>query len=116
MTCLALAFGAAAGGCQAGPPDGTAAGIFIRVGGPAPGAPVPLPGTVTATAANGGATVSVSVGKDGKFRISLPPGSYRFTATSPLMQSGKMTCSAAQPATIRSGKTTSGIKVVCSIP
>ena len=109
---VAFGFGAAVTGCQSGPPDGTAVGIFVRAGGPVPGPPVPLAGKVTAAPAGGGSAVTVSVGKDGRFRISLPSGSYRFTATT---WSLKMTCSAAHAVTIRSGRTTAGIKIVCSI-
>src|SRR5262245_3187387 len=51
---VAFGFGAAVTGCQSGPPDGTAVGIFVRAGGPVPGPPVPLAGKVTAAPAGGG--------------------------------------------------------------
>jgi len=115
VMCLALLLAAAAGCQSSSPPRGTATGILLRVGGMAPGSPVPLPGKVTATSTAGGPTVIGRIGKNGRFRIMLPPGSYRFTGTSPLIGSGKATCTAARPVTIRPARTTSGIKIICSI-
>ena len=68
-------------------------GMFVRVGGPAPGSPFPLPGTITARAATGG-TFTATAGRNGRFTLSLPPGAYRVTGRSPLMQSGQMICAA----------------------
>lgn len=112
-----LTFAATAAGCTSTPtaPPGSVAGMLLRVGGPAPGAPVPLPGQITATAVEGGSSVTVSVSKDGQYKIHLPPGAYRFTGTSPLIQDAKMTCSAPHIAHVSSGKTTVGVKVICSI-
>ena len=78
ITVLVVAFAVLAG-CGGGPGHHQAVpGKFVRVGGPPPGAPVPLPGTITARAATGG-TFTATAGKDGRFTLSLPPGTYRVT-------------------------------------
>src|SRR5690348_16872419 len=69
-------------------------GALMRVGGPAPGSPVPLPGTITARAATG-RSFTATAGRNGRFRLSLPPGAYRVTGRSPLIQSGQVACAAA---------------------
>jgi hypothetical protein len=71
----------------------TVPGRFVRAGGPAPGSPVPLPGTITARTATG-ETFTATAGRVGRFTLSLPPGTYRVTGRSPLMQSGQMICAA----------------------
>jgi hypothetical protein len=90
-------------------------GTFVRVGGPAPGSSVPLPGTITARAVTG-QTFTATAGQNGRFRLSLPPGSYRVTGRSPLMQSGQMTCPATGELHVTSGKPAEPVTVVCSIP
>ena len=65
----------------------TVQGTFVRVGGPAPGSPFPLPGTITARAVTG-ETFTATAGRDGRFKLSLPRGTSRVTGRSPLMQSG----------------------------
>ncbi len=90
-------------------------GRFVRVGGPAPGSPFPLPGTITARAATGG-TFTATAGPDGRFTLSLPPGAYRVTGRSPLMQSGQMICAATAELHVSRGKPARPVIVVCSIP
>jgi len=90
-------------------------GKFVRVGGPAPGSPVPLPGTITARAATG-QTFTATAGSNGRFKLSLPPGSYRVTGRSPLMQSGQMICGATARLRVARGKPAPRVTVVCSIP
>jgi hypothetical protein len=53
-------------------------GTFVRVGGPAPGSPVPVPGMITARAATGQA-FTATAGQNGRFTLSLPPDSYHVT-------------------------------------
>jgi hypothetical protein len=93
----------------------TVPGTFVRVGGPAPGSPVPLPGTITARAATG-QTFTTTAGRDGRFTLPLPPGAYRVTGRSPLMQSGQMTCPATAELHVSRSKPAHPITVVCSIP
>jgi hypothetical protein len=103
-------------GC-AGSPAGQQAvsGTFMRVGGPAPGSPVPLPGTITARAATG-QTFTASAGQNGRFTLSLPPGRYHVTGRSPLMQSGQTACSAEEELQVTSGKSAGPVSVVCLVP
>lgn len=93
----------------------TVPGTFVRVGGPAPGSPVPLPGTITARTATG-QTFTATAGRDGRFTLSLPPGTYRVTGRSPLMQSGQMTCAATAELHVSRGQPAGPVTVVCSIP
>jgi hypothetical protein len=86
----------------------------MRVGGPAPGSPVPLPGTITARAATG-RTFTATAGRDGRFTLSLPPGAYRVTGRSPLIQSGRTACPAAVDLHVTRGKRALHVTVVCSI-
>ena len=102
-------------GCSARPSDEqTVHGRFVRVGGPAPGSPVPLPGSITARARNGQSFTSTA-GRTGRFTLSLPPGSYRVTGRSPLMQSGQMICAATRQLHVIHGKAARPVTVVCSI-
>jgi hypothetical protein len=111
---LALAIAVLAG-CGGGPGyRQTVPGTFVRVGGPAPGSPVPLPGTITARAATGQA-FTVTAGQNGRFTLSLPPGSYHVTGRSPLMQSGRMICAAIAELRVTRGTPAGPVAVVCSI-
>jgi hypothetical protein len=93
----------------------TVPGRFVRVGGPPPGSPVPLPGTITARAATG-ETFTATAGQDGRFKLSLPSGSYRVTGRSPLIQSGRMTCAATAKLHLSRGQPARPVTVICSIP
>jgi len=93
----------------------TVPGTFVRVGGPAPGSPFPLPGTITARAVTG-ETFTAKTGLDGRFKLSLPPGSYRVTGRSPLMQSGHMMCAATAQLHVSRGQPARSVTVICSIP
>ena len=114
--CAVLALSIAVlAGCSAAGYQQNVTGKFVQVGGPAPGLPVPLPGTITARAATG-QTFTASAGNDGRFTFSLPPGTYRVTGRSPLMQSGQMTCVATAILRVTRGKPGGHVTVVCSIP
>jgi hypothetical protein len=115
-----LATASAVAGCGSGravstTAIGTVAGRFVRVGGPAPGSAVPLPGQVVAID-SAGTRHTVTVGKNGRFRLSLPAGTYRLAGYSPLIQGGKARCSAAHVVHVTMGRTTRHVTVVCSIP
>jgi hypothetical protein len=90
-------------------------GTFVRVGGPAPGSPFPLPGTITARAVTG-ETFTATAGKNGRFKLSLPSGSYHLTGRSPLMQSGQMICAATAELRVTRNKPAGSVTVVCSVP
>jgi len=93
--------------------EGTVTGTFVAVGGAAPGLPRPLPGQVTA-ANTAGRKFTVTVGKSGRFVLSLPAGVYRLTGRSPMfsVNGAEGTCAADQPVRVRAGKKTLGVEVV----
>ena len=68
-------------------------GRLVRVGRPASALPFPLPGKIEARAA-GGDTFTASAGRNGRFRLPLPPGAYTVTGRSPLISGGKQPCRA----------------------
>lgn len=90
-------------------------GRFVRVGGPAPGLPFPLPGAITARSASG-QTFTATAGSNGRFKLLLPPGRYHVTGRSPLMQSGQMICDATARLRVTRAKPPRPVTVVCSIP
>ena len=90
---------------------------LIRVGGPAPGAAVPLAGTVIATSTRAN-RCSVQVGADGAARIALRSGVYQVTGRSPQYGDGRYVCAAPQPLTVSDpGSVTNptSINVVCNV-
>lgn len=89
-------------------------GTFVRVGGPAPGSPFPLPGTITARAATGG-TFTATADPKGRFTLSLPPGWYHVTGRSPLIGSGHAICAATAELHVTRGKAAHRVTVACSI-
>jgi hypothetical protein len=89
---------------------GTIAGTLVRVGGPSPGAPVALPGQVTARS-SAGRRFTVTVGKSGKFVLSVSPGEYKLTGHSPLVS--QETCMATKPVRVKTGQRVSGVEVIC---
>ena len=98
-------------------PHQTVTGLLVRVGGPAPGSPVPLPGTVVAQTAVG-EQFTTTTGKDGRFQLSLPPGTYRLTGHSPqVMGDGQQSlCRAERIVHVTRHKPVQNIWAVCSIP
>jgi hypothetical protein len=80
---LALAV-LAAGACGSGR-AGTTAGVIlthgtiVRVGGPAPGSPLPIAGARLEIRGRGG-VVDVRSDRDGRFTFSLPAGTFRVRA------------------------------------
>jgi hypothetical protein len=100
-----VAVGAAAialilAGCG-GPPAGsrTVTGVLARSGGPAglsgPPPTLPLPGTIVARNA-AGQQFTATAGNDGRFELSLPPGTYQVTGHSPQVRDNnqQMLCTA----------------------
>ena len=63
-------------------------GTLRRVGGPAPGTPVPLAGQVVARIEAGEQFTAVTT-SNGRFQLLLPPGTYQLTGTSPQVSSGR---------------------------
>jgi hypothetical protein len=116
---LAVTLAATATGCQAGPSsshrDEMVTGTLVSVGGPAPGSPVPLPGHVTAIGRDGDRVRTVTVSKSGKFTMRLAAGTYRFTGTSPRIDSGHLACRATHRIHVLGTLPVSGVEVECSI-
>jgi hypothetical protein len=92
--------------------EGTLTGHLYGVGGPAPGAPRPWPGTVTLTGP--GVHQAVQVGAAGRFSVVVPAGTYAVAGRSPLYQSGTGLCRAAGPATVTTGHRTEA-DVLCQM-
>jgi hypothetical protein len=93
----------------------TVEGVLVLVGGPPGGSPVALPGTVIARNATGGKFI-VATTKNGRFRLSLPLGTYRLTGHSPRLQSTAARRCAWQRETISvtRKRRTPSILVVCT--
>lgn len=71
----------------AGVPGLPITGTLQTVGGPPPGLPTNVPGTVRFDSSNG-VTVTAPVGKDGRFTAAVPPGTYTVTGFSPRYYNG----------------------------
>ena len=63
------------------PGRGTLSGHVYLVGGPAPGSPVAVTGTVVAT--HGSSRYTAQTGSDGSYTLQVPAGDYSVSATSP---------------------------------
>lgn len=71
-------------GCAGSSNRGTLHGYLYATGAPASTAtPTPRPLVGTVVAAGPGGTDTVTVDSDGRFSLSLPPGTYRLTGYSP---------------------------------
>lgn len=92
-------------------------GVFVMVGGPAPGARLPLPGRIVATN-TAGRRFAGTVGKSGRFTMWLPEGTYHLTGHGTRVQAGhhEMRCAAAHLVRARAGSPTPRVEVICSVP
>jgi hypothetical protein len=88
---------------------GVLRGRLVFVGGPFPGSPRPLGGTVTVT---GHSRVVITVGRDGRYTVTLPVGTYRLAGSSPWFGSGADRCHAQSPVRVVS-KRPAHADVVC---
>jgi hypothetical protein len=84
--------------------NGVVLGTLEAVGGPAPGTPRPLRGSITLRD-SGGTAFTATAGSDGVFSVRVPPGSYTITGRSPLYDSGNVDCPSIAPATVTAGAT-----------
>ena len=95
-------------------------GLLIRVGGPVtvsqPQNRLPLPGTVVARNAEG-EQFTTTTGKNGRFQLSLSPGTYRLTGHSPqvMIDNHQEMCFAARTVHVTMREPVHNIWVVCSI-
>jgi len=108
-------------GCS-GQPAGsrTVTGVLVRVGGPAglsgPPPPLPLPGTIVARS-TAGQQFTATAGNNGRFDLSLPPGTYQVTGHSPQVwvNNQQMLCTAQGAVHVTKHQPLHKISVVCSI-
>jgi hypothetical protein len=109
-------------GCsgQSGPRQ-TVTGLLTRVGGPVTVSHsqnrLPVPGTVVARD-GAGEQVSTTTGTNGRFQLSLSPGTYRLTGHSPqvMVDSRQEMCLAARTVHVTMREPLHNIWIVCSIP
>ena len=85
VTAAVLAASAIATGCLGGAPHADlvtapTTGVIVTVGGPAPGAPAPIPGVELRLVGAGG-SVNVRADRRGRFTADLAPGTYRVAIT-----------------------------------
>ena len=94
---------------------GTITGHLYRVGGPPPGRPTPMPGTIDVTGQGTGAeNTSVRVGPDGFYSIVVPVGTYSLNGRSPLIDDGATSCHGSHNVTLQEG-VTAKMDVICDI-
>jgi hypothetical protein len=86
-------------------------GTLEAVGGPAPGTPRPLRGSITLRNSSGTA-FTATAGSDGAFSVRIPPGPYTVIGRSPLYDSGIADCQPIEPVTVVAG-TTIRVVVAC---
>lgn len=85
--------------------QGMIAGRLLRVGGAAPGTPVGVRGTVSATNVATRATFQASTTSAGVFTVSVPDGTYRLSGRSSLINGGKRVGKAKALVHVRAGQT-----------
>jgi hypothetical protein len=86
-------------------PSGTITGHLYRVGGPAPGLPSPMPGTIYISGQG-----SVHTGADGSFSMAVPAGTYTLSG-----RSGPITSCHGLHKVIVQAKATVKMDVICDI-
>ena len=92
--------------------QGTLVGHLYAVGGPAPGSPHGVSGTITARGDHGSSTVTTS--SDGSFSIQLPAGAYTVHGHSRQYNQGASRCTAQHHVTVKRDQTVS-IDVLCQM-
>ncbi len=95
----------------------TVTGQLVAIGGPAPGAARPLVGTVVAhrgTATNGPVAASAPTDADGRFSLTVPPGTYELTGASSFIDGGRGLC-VSSPVTVTRSTPATAVAVICNI-
>lgn len=92
-------------------PAGTLYGRLLLMGGPYPGRRALSRGTIFVT---GGSSSKATVNAHGSFSVSLKPGTYTITATSPDYGDGDRLCVARNPVRVADGRE-SPVDVYCSL-
>ena len=80
LVASAIATGCLGGGSHPEVATVPTTGVVVTVGGPAPGAPAPIPGVELRLVGAGG-SVNVRADRRGRFTADLAPGRYRVTIT-----------------------------------
>ena len=80
---LTVALALSGCGTSGATPTGTVTGQLLRVGGPAPGSPVAIPGSVTLQEVSTGRRFRASTATDGRFSVKVPAGTYEVSGQSP---------------------------------
>lgn len=89
----------------------TLTGVLRATGGPSGATQPGLPGKVSFE--SGGKRTTATASPDGTFSVTLPPGEYRVTGTSPQYGSGEGICRTDSP--VKVGKSqVRGVVVACS--
>jgi hypothetical protein len=88
-------------------------GRLLAVGGPAPGAPRPQPGTVTLR--NRDTEITVLAGENGRYSAEVSPGTYEIEGHSPYYGGGKYVCEATGSVRVLANETGSA-DVYCQEP
>jgi hypothetical protein len=83
---------------------GVVRGTLEAVGGPPPGTPRPLTGSITLRDSDG-TVVTAATGSDGAFSAQVPIGTYAITGRSPLYDGGNVDCPSSGPVTVTGGAT-----------
>ena len=101
-----VALGAGVGALANPPgPTGTVEGVLVRVGGPARVPVLGVPGTIRLRELASETTYLVFADSEGRFSVTVPPGTYRASAESPLVQvnGSNLTTVAAHRVVVRAG-------------
>ena len=80
LVASAIASGCLGGGSHPDVATVPTTGVVVTVGGPAPGAPAPIPGVELRLVGAGG-SVNVRADRRGRFTADLAPGTYRVAIT-----------------------------------
>lgn len=92
-------------------------GTLDWVGGPAPGSPVPHPGTIHVVSADDAIDQTVRTDAHGRWRVLVPPGAYTVSGTSPGYRSAAGSydaCSTTGTVLAQAGQTTA-VTVTCQL-
>jgi hypothetical protein len=110
VLCVTVA-GVSFAGCSSSPARGTLTGTFQAVGGP-PGTPTrAIQGQITIHGSNGNTGI-ITVGRNGRFSVNPPVGTYTVSGRSPQYEGGAAECRASAPVTVTTGAT-STVEVYC---
>jgi hypothetical protein len=112
-TLMVLAFAVVSGCSAPSSHRGTISGILAAIGGPPPGLPRPLPGSVRLLESRTHASRVVSVGADGRYSVAVAPGTYLLVGRSPLYNGGTAYNCRASSSTVVIADRTSSLDVFC---